>query len=58
VTGLANGPPGREYREVEAVHGMRASFASWAEHARFMPVVIEASLPHENATTLRRPKGA
>ena len=37
----------REYRAVETVHGMRASFASWAEDARFMPDVIEASLAHE-----------
>src|SRR6202035_3162886 len=37
----------REYRTVETVHGMRASFGSWAEDARFMPDVIEASLAHE-----------
>jgi hypothetical protein len=37
----------REYRTVETVHGVRASFGSWAEDARFMPDVIEASLAHE-----------
>jgi integrase len=50
----------REYRTVETVHGMRASFASWAEDARFMPDVIEASLAHEkgdaNARAYRRSK--
>lgn len=43
----------REFRSVETVHGFRSTFATWAEDARYMPDVIEASLAHEkgDATT-------
>ena len=37
----------RDPRCTCAERSARASFASWAEDARFMPDVIEASLAHE-----------